>query len=53
LKIWQNAFYTRNGTGKDESVWADFNERLKENEFEVVVDDSEEVRELVEWLGNI
>jgi predicted ATP-dependent endonuclease of OLD family len=39
--------------GKDESVWADFNERLKENDFEEVVDDSEGVRELVEWLDEM
>lgn len=39
--------------GKNESVWADFSEKLRENDFEEVVDDSEGVRELVEWLDDM
>jgi putative ATP-dependent endonuclease of OLD family len=39
--------------GKDESAWADFNERLKEDDFEEVVDDSGGVRELIEWLDEM
>lgn len=39
--------------GKSESAWADFNEQLKENEFEEVVEDPEGVRELVGWLNNM
>lgn len=39
--------------GKDESAWAEFNEQLKENDFEYVVEDSEGVRKLVEWLNEM
>jgi len=39
--------------GKDESAWAEFNEQLKENDFENVVEDSDGVRALVEWLDDM
>jgi predicted ATP-dependent endonuclease of OLD family len=38
---------------KDEAAWAEFNEQLKKNNFDDVVDDSEGVRELVEWLDDM
>lgn len=38
---------------KEESAWAEFNEQLKENDFEEVVEDPEGVRKLVEWLDDM
>jgi hypothetical protein len=39
--------------GKDESVWAEFNQRLKEEGVDDAISEPKKVREFVHWLASV